>query len=425
MTSDSRTGPASEQFVTRRSSLVTRHSSLVILLACFAGGCREPQGDKELVARTDRSLARGARFLVSKQLPDGAWRSEVYGGLKDGATLTPPILKAFAYLPNPDTETRAALRKGVSYLMSWIGADGRIRSDGSELPFPVYTAALASMVVDMESQDPAHERARSAWFHHLLQYRLSGSLGWKPEDSAFGGWGYAVHVPKKAGPGESPYESNLSATIFGIGALRHAGVALDDPIYREVRSFVARCQNFPEEGKDADPRFDDGGFFFTSSDPARNKAGIAGTDSLGRVRYNSYGSATADGLRALIRCGLAPDHPRVEAARRWLETHFSATSNPGRFTEDREVLRDATYYYYCWSVGHALTALGAQKTSVNWARALAESLVRQQSSNGAWANAYTDAKEDDPLVATPLAVAALAHCRWTLSGERPPPLNDK
>src|SRR5439155_141086 len=162
------------------------------------------------------------------------------------------ILKAFAYLPNPDTETHASLRKGVSFLMSWIGADGKIRSDGAGLLFPVYTAALASMVVDLESQDPVHERARSVWFHHLLQYRLS--------------------------------------------------------------------------------------------DPPRNKAGVAGTDRPGRVRYNSYGSATADGLRALIRCGLAPDHPRVEAARRWLESHFSATSNPGRFTEDREVLRDATYY---------------------------------------------------------------------------------
>src|SRR5437867_13390420 len=124
MTSDSRTGPASEQFVTRRSSLVTRHSSLVILLACFAGGCREPQGDNELVARTDRSLARGARFLVSKQLPDGAWRSDAYGGLKDGATSTPPCLTAFAYLSHPDTETRAAPRRGGSYLMSWLGADG-------------------------------------------------------------------------------------------------------------------------------------------------------------------------------------------------------------------------------------------------------------------------------------------------------------
>src|SRR5437667_9444111 len=122
--------------------------------------------------------------------------------------------------------------------MSWIGADGRIRSDGSELPFPVYTAALASMVVDMESQDPAHERARSAWFHHLLQYRLSHSLGWKPEASANGGWGYAVHIPKKAESGESCYESNLYATIIGIRAPRHAGVALNDPICHEEPRFV-------------------------------------------------------------------------------------------------------------------------------------------------------------------------------------------
>ena len=58
---------------------------------------------------------------------------------------------------------------------------------------------------------------------------------------------------------------------------------------------MIRCQNFAMEGPEADPAFDDGGFFFTPTDPVRNKAGAAGTDRRGQVRYHSYGSATADG----------------------------------------------------------------------------------------------------------------------------------
>ena len=52
-------------------------------------------------------------------------------------------------------------------------------------------------------------------------------------------------------------------------------------------------------------------------DEAQNKAGrTAGTDRFGHVRMRSYGTMTADGIRRLLRCGLAEDHPRVAAARR-------------------------------------------------------------------------------------------------------------
>jgi hypothetical protein len=71
--------------------------------------------------------------------------------------------------------------------------------------------------------------------------------------------------------------------------------------------------------------------FFSPTDPVWNKAGMAGTDRSGRLRYHSYGSATADGLRALFRCGLPPEHRRVVAARSWLERHFSVGSSPASY----------------------------------------------------------------------------------------------
>src|SRR5207247_7629208 len=86
-------------------------------------GCKPRHGEGGLVEEIDRSLGRAARFFVMKQSLDGAWRSEHYGGLKDGPTLTPPILKCLFFMPNPSSETRTSFRKGVSFLMSMIGPD--------------------------------------------------------------------------------------------------------------------------------------------------------------------------------------------------------------------------------------------------------------------------------------------------------------
>ena len=140
---------------------------------------------------------------------------------------------------------------------------------------------------------------------------------------------------------------------------------------------------------------------------------------------------TADGLRALLRCGLAQDHPRVVAARKWLARNFSASHNPGDFPDDRAVLRDGTYYYWTWAASHAFLALGLQRLEtaagpVAWPEKFAAELLARQRPDGSWVNRFTDAKEDDPLIATPWAAAALAIGRAMLtrqpaaSGDRCP-----
>jgi squalene-hopene/tetraprenyl-beta-curcumene cyclase len=382
-------------------------------------------GAPDLKARIDDSLAATARFLLKQQFPDGAWRSETYGVFKDGPSLTPLILSALFFLPQGGPEVRTAYRKGVSYLTGMVGEDRRIRAEPPGLMFPVLTAGMTCRVVALEEKTPVNVRANKAWLAYLRGRQLTAALGWKPADVEFGGWGFSLAVPRKPASGHVRglfFESNMVATIFGIAALRSAKVPAADPAYRDALVFVKRCQNFPDPPQKADPRFDDGGFCFIPDDPVQNKAGITGKDRSGRTRFHSYGSMTADGLRALIRCGLPPDHPRVIAARKWLEQNFRAESVPGVYERDREVLRDSTYYYYAWSVAHAFSALNMREIEtksgkVNWAKALAEELLRRQRPDGSWVNTYTDAREDDPLVATPWAAAALAICRHTLTGE--------
>ena len=377
--------------------------------------------NERLRARIGASLAAAAEFLTARQSEDGAWRSQRYGALRDGPTLTPHVLSTLHFLPHGPAG-RSALSRGVDYLVDLVGDDGSLEPEGSHLNYPVYTAAAASWVVLFDGRTPRSIRAHQVWLEYVRQRQLSAELGWTPDDRQFGGWSYAPFIPNKPPPGElSPgvFESNISATLYGLGALRFSLVQFDKRVYADILIFIQRCQNYGAPDR-ADPRFDDGGFFFSPTDAARNKAGPAGVDRWGRQRFHSYGSATADGLRALLQCGLSSDHPRVTAARRWLERHFSASVNPGTFNADRELLRNAYYHYYCWSVAHALRhsrlqTIETKSGPVRWAHVLAEELLRRQNADGSWSSRFTDAREDDPLVATPFAAAALVITRASVS----------
>ena len=391
-----------------------RPTRIGLVLAIVAtAGCdvqREPLRDA-----VDRSLASATRALIAAQSADGTWRSRNYGALKDGLSLTPNVLKAVVFARAVEG-SEAARRRGVEYLAARVRDDGTIDAGPFGFTFPVYSAAEAVIVLSrVEFETARTGPVRRAWLDALRTRQLTEAFGWTPADAPYGAWGDAASPSVKSGVGPSA-DADLSSTLFAVGALRIAGASDDEPSVRMALSFVMRCQNF---GGD-DPRLDDGGFFFTLTDPVRNKAGVAGTDRRSLVRYHSYGSATADGLRALLRCGLPPSHPRVVAARRWLERHFSATHNPGVFEAAREDERDATYYYYAWSVAHALRALGGRMQEgegreTAWAAALSRELIRRQRADGTWSNRFTASKEDDPLVATPFALGALGLCRVFLT----------
>ena len=395
-------------------------------MACCLASPAAAADRSGLVRRIDTALAGAGRYLVEKQSADGAWYSADYGAFRAGPTLTPYVMSCLLFMPQTGADGQNAYRRGVDYLVGFVGPHGRLKVAQRELLFPVYTAASASRVLaHPKPPDRRIVRARDAWLDYLRRRQLDESLGWRPSEAEYGGWGFSMAVPRKPADGrprERFFESNLAATIFAVAALRSAKVPSADPAYRKALVFVKRCQNFSDDPAGGDARFDDGGFFFIPGDPVQNKAGIAGKDRFGRQRFHSYGTMTADGLRALLRCGLEADHPRVVAARKWLERNFSATGNPGRFTADRAILQNATYYYWCWAVAHAFMALGIDEIetgegSVRPAEALGEELLRRQRPDGAWTNRFTDAKEDDPLISTPWAAASLAICRAVTSSE--------
>jgi hypothetical protein len=403
-----------------------RRVAYVLFFAfCASAAMGEDHGNTESVRRIDAALDKAARYLLSKQSADGAWRSETYGALRDGPSLTPLVMSALLFLPQSGDKGQVALSKGAEYLAGFVGDDGKLKVGRRELLFPVYTAASAARVLVLVERSQRYIRAGQAWLEYLRARQLNETLGWSPTDSEYGGWGFSFDMPRKPAPGKTKellHESNLAATVFAVAALRSAKTPGDDPAFSQALLFVKRCQNISDDPAAADPKYDDGGFFFIPDDAAQNKAGAAGADRFGRTRFHSYGTMTADGLRTLLRCGLSNDHLRVKAARDWLMRNFSATHNPGEFPADREVLRDATYYYWVWSASHALLALQLKRLEtrdgpIDWPEKFADELLARQRPDGSWINRFTDAKEDDPLIATPWAAATLAIARAVTTGQ--------
>ena len=382
-------------------------------------GCKSPPPPTPkappLIAEIDAALQKGANFLLSVQGKDGGWHSKQYPFFKDGRPLSPIILSSLYFAP-PDKKTQEAYRKGSQFVASLIAEDGSLNVGPHGLVYPVYSLAGAILVLSTPENEPLLEK-RAPLLKRLRGLQLSREHGWVPEDLDFGGFSYFHAPPKKPGEGEPKHDllsSNLTSTIFAVGALQLAGAGLEEPVFKDALQFVKRCQNYApgETGPHAD-----GGFFFTPSNLVQNKAGPID----GRLhRYRSYGTMTSDGVRALMRLGVPRSDPRVQAAAKWLNENFSADQVPGDFPKNAELLRASAYYYYVWTVSHALMLLGKEATdhgqTKNWAKRLSNAVLSRQRDDGSWSSSYVVMREDDPLVATPLAMAALAVARSELSG---------
>ncbi|MBN9121890.1 MAG: terpene cyclase/mutase family protein [Planctomycetes bacterium] len=345
------------------------------------------------------ALTLGCDYLLAQQSSDGAWRSDVYATFKDGTALTPLALTALQEAHDAGVRTPAidaTIKKGCAFLATFT-KDGTVKPPADGFDYPLYTATLTLKAFSHPTAaDFAKHRA--VWVKYLKERQLTEKLGWKPQEKEYGGWGYCRVIPQKPEPGTfapNLIESNLSATLFALDALRAAGET-DAEVYRAAAVFVRRCQNA------------DGGFHFIYDDPTRNKAGVANTDP---PTFHSYGSTTADGLRALALCGDPTDKDRLDAARKWLVENYRTDHHPGTYTAAYEPNRDAVYFYYAASLSKAFRDHDPPpEYGRSWSTELGSALATRQAKDGSWTNPVELVRENDPIVATCSAVLALARC---------------
>ncbi len=361
-----------------------------IALCLTIAGCSSSPTQVEQI---DVAMRRGSEFLAARQQPDGGWYSKTYAALRDGWSESPLVTLALRMSPQ-EGSIPGAYRRGVAFVAGM--APGGVVRRAPEVGYPLHAYAIGALVLGAPDNKPRFPREHAALVAAVRDLQLDAAHGWAESDVSFGGWGYAFDARKTpdGGSGELP-TANLSATVLAVGALALGGVPVDDPALVRARAFVERCQNV------------DGGLFFSPAELGANKAG---SDAKGP---RSYGSMTADGIRALVRLARPVKDPKLAAAIAFLEKQFDASRNPGAFPAGDEVRRASSYYYWTWSAAHVARHLDKRA----WAEALVEELLARQQPDGSWRNPATEMREDDPLVATPFALAALGLARSMLAAD--------
>ena len=118
--------------------------------------------------------------------------------------------------------------------------------------------------------------------------------------------------------------------------------------------------------------------------------------------YRSYGTATADGVLSLQAIGRSPVDPRVRAAADWLVANHAVDAVPGFADTVETKWTQGLWFYYAAASTSGLAKLGLPHTPT-----LTPALLERQRPDGSWVNPEKQFKEDDPLIATALAVRAL------------------
>jgi len=353
----------------------------MLLLVSGCGSEPKEPGPRE---RHADAIARACRYLWNSQEPDGGWHSEVYGLLKSGHSLTALVLSTLLTVPNSvsplDTrKTNAA----ANFIKRQLHKSGGLGLADVIQDYPNYATGLAIKAL---SWLPGEDAAVAKMRRYLVGQQFQESLGYSPKDPAFGGWGMGGEPRLAPNPGHM----DLSMTRWVLEGLASSPPENTDAFSR-ARRFLTRCQN------------EDGGFYFSPVVLGANKASREGET------FKSYGSTTADGILALLATGLTRDSKEVQGARAWLVAHHRVDQVPGIPADNPSNWHRGLRFYYLAAAARAFNALNVKEAPKgnDWRRQLVTTLVKTQRADGSWVNEVETQKEDDPFIATSLALQAL------------------
>lgn len=372
---------------------------LLLPLALLLAACaREPEPD----ARA--ALARAAGYLWSQQAEDGGWHSATHGIVRGGQAWTPFVLDALLQVP---ADVYTPPEGGVEQARAFIGAHVDARGAlglavEPVLEYPNYSTAYALRVLAEHGapEDTALVRRMAAY---LRAEQFTEARGFASEHPAYGAWGFGE---TNLGPGQAGH-LDLAHTRRALAALRAAD-ALDPAAGAAATHFLRLLQKHPSETRSQPPNAHppdsslyDGGFYASPTAFGVNKAGVTPEGVFG-----AYATATADGLLALLDAGHAPASEPVQAALGWLRTHPGWDEPSGLPPDDPAQWQRVMQFYGLATRAEAYDRVG----ETGWEGEVTALLARLQQPDGSFVNPEgAPNKEDDPLLATALAVVALVH----------------
>lgn len=346
-----------------------------------------------------RAEERGVRWLLTQQAADGGWHSRSYGLMSNGAGNTALCLRVLASrAKNGAPAEKQAFERGVTFLTKFQHADGLVRSRDGAADFPVYATAL--LLIALHHGAAADDQLLQRLREGLLRAQRTTANGWRGVATDVGGWGPNVWT---ATEGESPVPANVSVTRYVLEALTLTGT-LPPKCRAGALEFLGRLQSDRTHSEAA------GGFAFTPQfDHPLNK-GPKLEKAASELFARPYHSATCDGVLALWACGLRPDDERMRDAMTAL-----LKLPPHEFLSPEQVREpDATppalttslAFYDAAATAQVWRTLREERFS-GFRSATIRTLLARQQPDGTWTNPVTWMREDDPLLATALAVLAV------------------
>lgn len=329
-------------------------------------------------------IQRGAAFLASNQADDGSYSS--FAGTGVTSLVTTSLLR------NGRTPNDPLIARSLEYLKQKVKEDGGIYEKGSR--YRNYETCLAILCFTEANRNGEYDELLDRAETFVKEIQWDGGEDHDPSSTSYGGAGYGKHK-----------RPDLSNTNFLIEALKSVGNGPEDPAMQRALAFVSRCQNLETEHNDTKfaAKNPDGGFYYTAAAGGSSQAGETANGGL-----RSYGSMTYAGLKSMIYAGVGPDDPRVEAAFRWAQKHYTIKENPG--------MGDNGLYYYFHTFAKALDAIGedqiedADGTKHDWRQELIDELARRQQSDGSWINNNERWLESDPNLVTGYVLLTLSYC---------------
>lgn len=357
------------------------------LVARVACATEEVQPKRVDATKLDDGIGRAAEFLRQTQADDGSFSASSGPGVT--------AIVATALMRSGLTANDPLVARSMEYLQVHLHDDGGIYQDGSR--YKNYETSLAIVSFQEANKDGQYDDLLAAAEKFVKHEQWDDEDGHEISSMSYGGAGYGSHS-----------RPDLSNTSFLVEALHSLGRGDDDPALQKALVFISRCQNLESEHNTSPfaAKIEDGGFYYT---PAAGGQSQAGDTPEGGLR--SYGSMTYAGLKSMIYAGLTRDDPRVKAAYKWIQKHYTLDENPGMGPQG--------LYYYYHTFAKALATIGdehltdANGRSHDWRAELADKLLTLQNDDGSWVNSNTRWLEGDPNLVTAYSLLALSHCRPT------------
>lgn len=306
------------------------------------------------------------------------------GNVDVTALVTTAILRSGKDIRDP------TVVKSLKYLEGVVQPDGGIYAPGRRLEN--YESCLATVCFGAANADGRYDRLLRNAKAFVKTCQWDEAKGKRQSDMVYGGAGYS----RERRP-------DLSNTAFLLDAIKSCNSGPDEPSVKKALVFVSRCQNIEGADNTTLPAHD-GGFRYTCTADGGNPP-----DALFDPGVRSSGVMTMSGLKSLLSAGVARDDARIKAALTWIRNHYDLKNNPG--------MGDAGLYHYYHACAETLYILGrdviedAAGEKHNWRNELCTEIVGRQKKDGSWCNENGCWMEDDPHVATALALLTLSRCQ--------------